>query len=734
MSATIQAITQRVSGYWPGVDRQLLAGAYDYAARHHEGQRRLSGDPYIVHPLEVGNILAVVESDPYAVAAGLLHDTVEDTAATPDDLQTHFGPEVTRLVEGVTKLAKLDFASREEEQARNLRKMFLAMAEDLRVIVIKLSDRLHNMRTLAPLRPEQQSRTASETLHIFAPLAHRLGVWRIKWELEDLSLKWLEPGKYDEIAQQVGMSRQDRERLVNRATAQLQQKLTEAGVQARVQGRPKHLYSIYSKMREQQVDFAQIADLNALRVVVATVPDCYAALGVVHALWVPIPDMFADYIAKPKANGYQSLHTKAIGPDGQVLEVQIRTEEMHRQAEYGVAAHWRYKEGGAADARMDEQVAFVRQLLELDSDLSEGHEFMELLKLDLFEDQVFVFTPKGDVIELPAKSGPLDFAYRIHTDIGNHCVGATVNGRRVGLDYQFRNGDIVEITTSPQAAPTHNWLRIIRTSGAKSKVRRYLRAKAREDNIAAGRESLDRAIHRLPPEHRHRATADELLRVAHHLSYPDVDSLLAAIGFGDLETETLISHLTEEHGRPESLVEAAMQLSLPGSPGKDAARPLPVKAGGVSGFHSRLSKCCNPLPGDTIVGYITRGKGLAIHRADCKSLDYHAQREPERIVKLSWSDGDTEATFSQDIELVAVDRMGIFSHITAIVADANVDIRAVSAHAEDNHLAHLHLTLSIHRREDLDRLLARLRSLIDVVSVRALAAVHDHPKAKPLKA
>lgn len=731
MSTSIQSVIQQVAGYWPGVDRDLLLGCYEYAARMHDGQKRLGGEPYITHPLEVAKILTLVESDPDAVAAGLLHDTIEDTPATVEELETQFGSEVTRLVEGVTKLAKLDFASREEEQARNLRKMFLAMAEDLRVIVIKLADRLHNMRTLDAVKPEKRLLKASETLHIFAPLAHRLGVWRIKWELEDLSLKWLEPEKYTAIARQVGMAREDREQLITRCTAQLEQRLLQAGIPGRVHGRPKHLYSIYNKMRQQQVDFSQISDLNALRIIVPTVPDCYAALWVVHDLWVPIHEMFSDYIAKPKANGYQSLHTKVMGPDGQVLEVQIRTEEMHRKAEYGVAAHWRYKEGHS-DSRMDEQVAFVRQLLELDTEVAEGHEFMEMLKLDLFEDQVFVFTPKGDVIELPAHSGPLDFAYRIHTEVGNHCVGAKVNGRRVGLDYEFRNGDIVEITTSPQAEPTHNWLRIIQSSGAKSKVRRFLRAKAREDNIADGRESLDRALHRLQPHQRQRVNNEELLRVAQHLSYPDVDSMLAAIGFGDVETETIINHLTEDQSRPASLVEAAKQLSLPGSPAREAKKPLPVKAGGVSGFHSRLSKCCNPLPGDSIVGYITRGKGLAIHRADCKSLVYHAQREPERIVTLAWSEQDSEATFTQDVELVAVDRVGLFSHLTAIVADANIDIRAVSAHAEDNHLAHLHLTLAIHRREDLQRLMDRLRNLIDVVSVRVLSSAHEHPDAKPL--
>ena len=401
-----------------------------------------------------------------------------------------------------------------------------------------------------------------ETLHIFAPLAHRLGVWRLKWELEDLSLKYLEPAKYQEIARLVGRAREERETLIASASAVLQVRLDEAGVRGRVQGRAKHLYSIYQKMSRQQVDFSQISDLNALRVIVPTIPDCYAALGVVHELWMPIHEMFTDYIAKPKANSYQSLHTKVVGPDGQVLEVQIRTEEMHRMAEYGVASHWRYKEG-EADAKFDEQVSWVRQLLELDSDLSESHEFLELLQFDLFHDQVFVFTPKGDVLELPAGSGPLDFAYRIHTEVGNHCVGAKVNGRRVGLEYEFKNGDVAEIITSPQAEPTHNWLRIIQSSGAKSKVRRFLRTKAREDNIAEGRESLERAVTRLPAHQRQQVTPEDYARTATHLGYLDVEALHAAIGFGDLETETVVAHLVTRDQRPVSLVEEAQQLSLP---------------------------------------------------------------------------------------------------------------------------------------------------------------------------
>jgi len=719
MATTIEEIIEQVASYWPALNRQWLREAYEFAAQMHEGQMRLTGDPYITHPLEVAAILAMLQSDPLAIVSGLLHDTVEDTKAQRADIQKRFGATVARLMEGVTKLAKLDFASKQEEQARNLRKMILAMAEDPRVILIKLADRLHNMRTLYALPAERQIATAQETLHIFAPLAHRLGIWRLKWELEDLSLKYLEPARYEEIARLVGMSRVERERLIAQAKEMLEERLEKEGITAQVQGRPKHLYSIYQKMLRQHVDFSQITDLNALRVIVSTVGDCYTALGIVHDLWVPIQGMFTDYIAKPKANDYQSLHTKVLGPQGQILEVQIRTEEMHRKAEYGVAAHWRYKEGGKEDVRFEEQVKWLRQLLELNADLSESHEFLELLQLDLFADQVFVFTPKGDVIDLPAGSGPLDLAYRIHTELGHHCIGAKVNGRRVGLEYRFQNGDVAEILTSPQAEPTHNWLRIIKSSGAKSKVRRYLRAKARDENIAAGRESLEKALQRLPAGQRQQISPEAYSEVAQHLGYQDFDSLLAAIGFGDVETETVVAHLVahDKPVRPVSLVQEARQLSLPDTPAA-AEGFLPVRAGNMAGLCSRRSRCCNPLPGDEIVGYITRGKGLAIHRANCKNIQYRAQREPERVVPLSWPEEDAQAIYTQDIELVAVDRTGLFSHITAIVADENIDIKAVEAHTLENHLAHLHLTLAIRRRQDLQKLLERLNQLIDVLAIR----------------
>lgn len=716
MSVTIEEITQRVSGYWPGTDRELLVRAYDFASRAHSGQLRKSGEPYIVHPLNVGSILSQIETDPPTVAGGLLHDTVEDTPYSIEDINSEFGPSIGHLVEGVTKLSKLNFRTAKDEQARNLRKMLLAMADDIRVIFIKLGDRLHNMRTLAPLPRDRQEHIALETRNIFAPIAHRLGIWRLKWEMEDLALRYLEPGAYFEIVERLGKTRAEREREIERARAQLEQRLREAGLQAEVYGRPKHIYSIYTKMRTQQLDFEQISDLMALRVIVNTVGDCYAALGIVHDLWMPLSGMFSDYIAKPKSNGYQSLHTKVLGPNAQPMEVQIRTHEMHRIAEYGAAAHWRYKEG-KTDADMDKQVGWVRQLLELDADLQESHEFLELLQLDLFKDQVFVVTPQGDVIDLPAGATPIDFAYRIHTELGHHCVGAKVNGKLVPLDYKFKNGDVAEILTQSGAEPSRDWLKIAQSSHARSKIRRFLRQKTRDESILQGREILNRELERLRGTERSQLDMNRLAQVAEHLNYLDVDSLYAAIGFGDVEPETVIRHL-QRPALPLTLADEVARFAPPKGGAADATPQ--VTSDGVKGFSSRISQCCNPLPGDDIAGYITRGGGLTIHRADCKNLQYRAQREPGRVVSLTW-ETSPDSHFLAQVEVVAVDRMGLFSHITAVVADLGLNIRKAEAHMEGPHLARLTLDVEIHDRTDLDELVKHLSQLIDVVNVHPVA-------------
>lgn len=723
MAADIETIIDVVSGYWAPLDCQMLRDAYEFAQEAHEGQQRLTGDPYITHPLEVANILVMLQADPTAVVAGLLHDTVEDTDVGLEQISARFGPEIAQLVEGVTKLRRLDFSSHQQEQARNLRKMFLAMSDDIRVILIKLADRLHNMRTLAPLAPEKQQATATETLYIFAPLAHRLGIWRLKWELEDLALKHLDADTYWQIVEDLGQTREQRERQLEAARSQLEQQLHSAGISGQVKGRAKHIYSIYTKMRQQQIDFSQIADLMALRVITNDVSDCYAALGLVHSLWMPIPGIFTDYIAKSKSNNYQSLHTKVIGPNNQPLEVQIRTEQMHRQAEYGLAAHWRYKESDA-DPELDQQVSWLRQLLELETDLKESHEFLELLQLDLFQDQVFVFTPDGDVIDLPRGAGPVDFAYHIHTEVGYHCTRAKVNGQIVPLDYEFQNGDICEIITSPTAQPSRDWLNFIHSSRAKAKVRRFLRDQTQQQSIKQGRNQLEEAVRKLPELDRELLNQDKLLPVAQHLNYTDTDSLLAAVGYGEVEVNTVISHLRGEglRHRPRSLAEE-VQLLLPETPERPAVKEgLLVTAQGVRDVHSRLSKCCNPLPGDDITGYITRGAGMTIHRSDCKNLQYRAQQEPDRVVSLQWATGQREPVFRTDIEVIAGDRVGLLSHITAIVSDCNINIAAAQVNAESGEFARLHLTLDIHHRRDLEQLTGRLEKLIDVVSVRQLGS------------
>ncbi|HUS80599.1 MAG TPA: TGS domain-containing protein, partial [Armatimonadota bacterium] len=495
------------------------------------------------------------------------------------------------------------------------------------------------------------------------------------------------------------------------------------GIHAQVQGRAKHIYSIAQKMRQQDISFEQIADLAAVRIVTGSVADCYAALGLVHELWMPIQGMFTDYIAKAKSNKYQSLHTKVIGPDKHPLEVQIRTWDMHRIAEYGVAAHWRYKEGGDERVAADEQISLLRQVLELETDLAESHEFLEMLQLDLFNDQVFVFTPDGDVVDLPAGAGPIDFAYRIHSEVGHRCVGARVNGRQVPLTYTFHNGDIAEIITNPGAEPSRDWLEIIKSSSAKSKVRRYLRAKARDENIIAGRESLREAINRQPAALRELVQLEDLGEVGVRHGYAHPDDLLAAIGYGDLDADVIVRDLLEHRAKPESLAEEVARLQAePERPQRGrGSGALPVTVDGVDGFQCRLSKCCAPLPGDDITGYITRGQGLTIHRSDCKNLRYHAENEPHRVVSLNWSNNTDSSVFRQDIEVVAVDRAGLFSHITAIISDCGINITRANAAATDAGVAHLTLTLDIRSRKDLQHVLGRLRQLIDVVSVRQLS-------------
>ncbi len=720
MARPIDTIIQRLAAYWPDLDPNLVLAAFEFAAEAHRGQRRLTGEPYIYHPLAVALILTSIEADPPSIIAALLHDTVEDNEEVKiEDIRRRFGATVAVIVDGVTKLKRLDFASRTEDQAGNLRKMLVAMARDLRVILIKLADRLHNMRTLYGLPPTRRRTTADETLNIFAPLAHRLGVWRIKAELEDLSLRYLEPRAYWDIARDLGATQDERERFIEESRALLRGKLLAGHVPAEVYGRAKHVYSIWRKMGSEGIGLDQVDDLLGLRVIVHTLEQCYQALGIVHEVWRPKPGAFTDYIALPKGNGYQSLHSKVVGDMGRPLEIQIRTWEMHRKAEYGVAAHWRYKEGGS-DPVFDEQIAWLRRLLELGTDMEEQHEYLELLQGELLRDQVFVFTPRGEILDLPAGATPIDFAYRVHTEVGHHCAGARVNGKPVALDHQLETGDVVEIVTSPQAQPKLDWLNIIQSPNAKAKVRRFLRAKTRAESEDYGRTALMRAIDHLRADERARLQMSRLAEVAQHFGFTDEEALLAAVGYGDVEALTVARHLSaEEERRPTSLAEE-VQLRLPAieAPLGDDSVPVASSIGGQ--LLARVAHCCNPVPGDRLMGYITRGGGIAVHRADCANIRYRAEREPGRTILLEWGKIAEDRTFSTWLEAVAIDRVGLLSHISAIIADADINITAAQAAPVKHGLAKLWLQVEVRQRSHLEHLIDRLRQVVDVVTVREI--------------
>jgi GTP pyrophosphokinase len=651
--------------------------------------------------------------DEESLAAALLHDVVEDTGRDIEQVREQFGEQVAALVDGVTKLRRIQFDTGRERQAQNLRRMLLAMARDLRVILIKLADRLHNMRTLAPLPKERRLEVAQETLQIFAPIAHRLGIWRFKWELEDLALRHLEPRKYQEIMRSVAHSREERMAVLRRASEELRRRLQDMGIDAEIEGRPKHFYSIYQKMQQQAVDFDQILDLEAIRIVVNTETECYTVLGVVHSLWLPLPDMFTDYIAKPKSNMYQSLHTKVIGPHGGPMEVQIRTWAMHRRAEYGVAAHWRYKEGRAEDLEADTKLSWVRQLLDLHTDLRDPHEWLESLKLDLFKDQVFVFTPKGDVVDLPAGSTPVDFAYRIHTEIGHSCVGAKVNGRMVPLDYVFRNGDVAEIITSsrPDARPTLDWLSFVASSQARSRIKAWYRRAQREESIVRGRERLAAECERMGVQPERTIDEKSLADAAQRLNCATAEDLYAAVGYGDLAAETVIRHLLGGGA-------AGKAKRKKRAPRKDqGSLRVAISAGGVSDVLFRLSRCCAPVPGDPIVGFVTRGRGVTVHRAECGNVGYYSRREPDRMVPLEWT-LSPDVFFPVVVEVDALDRMGLLSDISAIISASNTNILEAQARTGGKpKMARFTLTLEVKGLAHLQEIMERVGALSDVLRV-----------------
>ena len=696
--------------------------AFTLADKAHEGQFRASGEPYIMHPLAVAEILAHLQIDHITLIAALLHDVVEDTEYTKEDIEKLFGAEVAFLVDGVTKLNQFQYETKEDRQMENYRKMILAMAKDVRVVVIKLGDRLHNMRTLKHMRSDKQKRIAKETLEIFAPLAHRLGIFNVKWELEDLSFRYLEPDKYYDLVDQMKQKRQAREDIVNDTMEQLTKALGEAGIKADIKGRPKHFYSIYKKMKKDNRDLSQIYDLLAVRVIVDTVPDCYAVLGIAHSIWKPLPYRFKDYISMPKSNMYQSLHTTVIGTMGQPVEIQIRTWEMHRVSEYGVAAHWRYKEGNkGADKEFDQKVAWLRQVLEW-QDTSNPKELVNALKLDVFSGEVFVFTPKGDVVKLPIGSVPLDFAYRVHTDVGHRCVGAKVNGKIVPLDYTLQNGDIVDIITSKTGKPSLDWLNIVGSSESKNKIRNWFKRENKEENIEKGLEALEREAKRLNYSWKELCCDNRIQQVVKQLKSNTENELYAACGYGGIPVSTVLLRLVElykkskEHEDARKTTEQIIEkLKVQGA--KKAKNGTGVLVKGEPGVMVRMAKCCNPVPGDDIIGYITRGRGVSVHRSDCTSLG-HTPEDLERMIEVSWDEASSES-FHVGIDIQAYDRSGILMEVMAVLSELKITITNMNAKVlENTKNVMINIVVEIRDISQLDFVMTKMRRIREVYTVQ----------------
>ncbi len=697
----------RIADHLDPKDQQMVRKAYERAATAHNGQRRLSGEDYVNHPLEVAAILADLELDAETIAAALLHDTVEDTNLTAEEVRREFGPEVARLVDGVTKLGRISLRTDQQQQAENIRKMMVAMAEDLRVVLIKLADRLHNMRTLEPLAEAKRRKISRETLDIYAPLAHRLGIGQIKWELEDLAFRNLEPDAFEDVVGRIARKRADREALVSDLREILARELEKVGIQADITGRPKHIYSVWQKMTREAKDFSEIYDLSAIRVLVDSVRDCYGVLGVVHSLWKPMPGRFKDYVAMPKSNGYQSLHTTVITHTGEPIEIQIRTHDMHRVAEFGVAAHWTYKEGGK-DASFDQKLSWLRSLLEWQNEVGDAESFLNTVKVDLFEDEVYVFTPRGDVINLPADSTPVDFAYRIHTEVGHHCIGAKANGRMVPLDYALQNGEIVEILTSKGPhGPSRDWLNFVKSASAKERIRKWFKSQRREENVAKGRDLLDKELHRM-----HRVTLGDLpepklLEIASLHKFAGVDDFMAAIGYGDLSPHAVVMRM-------------ALNLDTPGGdlrtiPLIPQVQPSPrVLVRGEKGILTTIASCCQPVPGDAIVGYTTRGKGVTVHRADC--INAVNAQDSSRVVPVDWEAGASHL-YPVAIKIEAWDRQGLMRDIATVVAENRVNMSALEVHVYDDKTAVVSTTVEIDSLAQLSRLMEKLEGVKDVHTV-----------------
>lgn len=707
----LDELIEYIKKYNPDADIELITKAFNLANEAHEGQLRKSGEPYIIHPVAVAKILSELNMDTATICAGLLHDVIEDTKYTYDEIKEIFGENIANLVDGVTKIKNLNYKKADEAQAENIRKMVLAMSKDIRVVIVKLADRLHNLRTLEYMTDEKRYRIARETLDIYAPLAHRLGISKIKWELEDLCLRHLEPNAYYDLVDKVNKKRKERERDLKKIIDLLTEKLTEACIKFSIDGRPKSFYSIYKKMKDQNKSFDSIYDLTAVRIIVDTVNDCYAALGVVHASWKPVPGRFKDYIAMPKPNMYQSLHTTVISNEGEIFEVQIRTWEMHKTSEYGIAAHWMYKEGKNKADNLSKNLKWLQQLMEWQADLSDPKDFMDTLKVDFFNDEVFLLTPRGDVVDLPQGSTPVDFAYRVHTDIGNRTIGAKVNGKIVPLNYELQNGDIVEITTSKNmCGPSRDWLKFVKSSRAKSKIKSWFRTFDKEENITVGKEMLLTELKRINIKQEDAFSKDNLEALYSNFSLNELDDLYQQIGYGSLKLNVVINKI-------KALTE---DVSIKDQDGNFIASqdnlvtdsPTSVIVDDLPGLKVRFSRCCNPLPGDEIVGFVTKGHGVSIHRRDCPNANSLRERLGE--VNVRWSDRISDI-FISDIEIKATDRVGLLSEVAGYMREQKAHLINLNAKIDDNHLAIINMTVKVDNKQELSVIIKDLNQIPSVL-------------------
>ncbi len=712
---SIDQLLDRVQSYQPDADLGMVRKAYEFSAKAHEGQTRRSGEPYVKHPVAVAGVLTSLKTDVTAIVAGLLHDTLEDTVATTGELEREFGKDVVHLVDGVTKIGKITFKSSEEKQAENFRKMVLSMADDIRVVIIKLADRLHNMRTLEHLSEGKRLEIAQETLEIYAPLANRIGVGWVKNELEDLCLKHLKPDVYEMLRVRVAKRDEDRQQYIQEVRELVEKALVEHGLSGAVYGRPKHLYGVYQKMNKQSISFEEVYDLTALRIITDTKMNCYALLGVIHSLWRPIPGRFKDYIAIPKSNLYQSLHTTVVGPKGEHVEFQIRTEEMHRVAEYGIAAHWKYKEQGRVQDKDSKAFGWLRQFIEWQSDLPDNRQFMDSVKLELFHDVVYVFTPKGTVKELPKDSTPVDFAYAIHTEVGDHCVGAKVNGKIVPLKYELESGDTIEILTSPNQTPHKDWLKFVRTSRAKTKIKHWIKAEEQKRSLEIGRRLLETEFRRHGLAPAQVLKSSELVEVAKQEGYDTTDELTIAIGFGHIATAQIVNRLvTPASGTTPVVPEpSTSQKVLSGRGGEQS-----VQVKGGRELLMQLSRCCNPVPGDRILGYITRGRGLTIHSVDCpnlEALDY----DRARLVEVEW-DTAAPSLHAVKIAVIAEDRTGVLANVSSAIAECKANISRAEIITREDRKAELDFIVEVADTAHLNRVLKTIERIDGVITSRRI--------------